>query len=333
MRTAGKHLQDVLDPDGSLADSQHQFDRRYLTLAPLMDGMTALDGLLDAEAAALLTSALEPFLVPADRDDRRTAAQRRADGLIQIIQTSADQALLPVVGGERPHLQIVVDPRASRAAGDEAGSGVRTIDGRGLQSWALPPGRLPQTPGGSAFLHPVAVARVACDAQLTALLLDEHGVVVDLGRTRRLFTPQQRRVLAARDGGCRWTGCDRPPAHTDAHHLIPWLDGGPTDLTNALLLCRHHHRQVHENGWTLTATTPTEAPTDPSPSPDPTANTSPATPAHPEPVECCAATPRAAQCWVATGVRFGGWLRLPVPALTSRRSPPTRPDVLRRPAP
>ena len=111
VRTAGKHLAHVVDPDGSLADCQHQFDRRYLTLAPLMDGMTALDGLLDAEAAALLTAALEPFLVPADRDDRRTASQRRADGLVQIVQSATDQALLPVVGGERPHLQVIVDPR------------------------------------------------------------------------------------------------------------------------------------------------------------------------------------------------------------------------------
>ena len=242
VRTAGKHLQYVVDPDGALAHTQQQFDRRYLTLAPLMDGMTALDGLLDAEAAAVLTAALEPFLVPADADDTRTAAQRRADGLVQIIQSTADQGLLPVVGGQRPHLQVIIDPRG----------GTSSVDGPdGAGTGVLPPGLLPQAPGGPAFLHPVSVARVACDAQLTALLLDEHGVVVDLGRTQRLFSAQQRRLLAARDGGCRWVGCDRPPAHTDAHHLISWLHGGETDLANALLLCRHHHRTVHENGWTL----------------------------------------------------------------------------------
>ena len=238
VRTAGKHLQYVLDPDGSLADSCGQFDRRYLTLAPLLDGMTAVDGLLDAEAAALLTTALAPFLVPADADDTRTAAQRRADGLVQIIASAADHALLPIVGGERPHLQVIVDPGASPG------------------SATLPPGRLAQAPGGPAFLHPVGVARIACDAQLTALLLDEHGVVVDLGRTRRLFSPQQRRLLAVRDSRCRFPGCDRPPAHTDAHHVVSWLDGGPTDLANALLLCRHHHRAVHEGGWVLHITDP-----------------------------------------------------------------------------
>jgi hypothetical protein len=245
VRTAGKHLAYVVDPDGALANAQQQFDRRYLTLAPLMDGMTALDGLLDAEAAALLTAALEPFLVPTDPDDRRTASQRRADGLVQIVQTAADQALLPVVGGERPHLQVIVDPRQSRP-------GIAAADAADNTAPApLPPGLLPHAPEAPAFMHPVNVARVACDAQLTSLLLDEHGVVVDLGRTRRLFSAQQRRLLAARDGGCRWVGCDRPPAHTDAHHVVSWLDGGPTDLANALLLCRHHHRAVHEGRWAL----------------------------------------------------------------------------------
>lgn len=242
VRTAGKHLAYVADPDGSLAEAQHRFDRRYLTLAPLMDGMTSLDGLLDAEATALLTAALEPFLVPASAEDRRTAAQRRADGLVQIVQTATDHALLPTVGGERPHLHVIVDPRQPPPDGTSSG--------------ALSPGRLSRAPGGPAFLHPTSVARVACDAQLTALLLDAHGVVVDLGRTRRLFTPQQRRVLATRDGGCRWPGCDRPPAHTDAHHVVSWLAGGPTDLANGLLLCRHHHRAVHEAGWTLHITDP-----------------------------------------------------------------------------
>lgn len=113
VRAAGRHLQFVTDPDGALAESQRQFDRRYLTMAPLMDGMTALDGLLDAESAALLTSALQPFLVPADAHDTRTASQRRADGLMQIVQSATDQALLPTVGGQRPQLHVVIDPRAA----------------------------------------------------------------------------------------------------------------------------------------------------------------------------------------------------------------------------
>ncbi len=83
-----------------------QFERRYLTLAPLLDGMTSIDGMLDGESAALLTAALEPFLVPTGPEDLRTAAQRRADGLIDIVRAACDHRLLPLVGGERPHLQV-----------------------------------------------------------------------------------------------------------------------------------------------------------------------------------------------------------------------------------
>jgi hypothetical protein len=222
VRAVAQHLTQVIDPDGSLADHERQFERRYLTLAPMLDGMVALDGLFDVEAAALLNTALQPFLTPSDADDQRTAAQRRADGLVQIVQSAADHRLLPVAGGERPHLQVT-----------------------------LPRGLTCQSPGGPAQLHPRSVARIACDSQVTPLLLDEHGVVADLGRTARLFSPQQRKLLAARDGGCRWPGCDRPPAHTDAHHVVSWLDGGATDVANALLLCRHHHRSVHERGWSV----------------------------------------------------------------------------------
>ncbi len=72
-----------------------------------------------------------------------------------------------------------------------------------------------------------------------------------LGRSQRLFSSHQRRLLALRDGGCRFPGCSRPPAHTDAHHVVPWSAGGATDIANAVLLCRFHHRLVHEGGWDL----------------------------------------------------------------------------------
>jgi len=58
-------------------------------------------------------------------------------------------------------------------------------------------------------------------------------------------------TLSGADPGCRFPGCDRPPQWTDAHHLIAWADGGPTNLDNILLLCRWHHTAVHEGGWTL----------------------------------------------------------------------------------
>jgi Domain of unknown function (DUF222)/HNH endonuclease len=74
---------------------------------------------------------------------------------------------------------------------------------------------------------------------------------LEVGRTSRVVTSAQRTALAVRDGGCVFAGCDRPLAWCEAHHLVHWLDGGPTDLANLALLCRAHHRAVHEGGWRL----------------------------------------------------------------------------------
>ncbi|WP_230209148.1 HNH endonuclease signature motif containing protein [Nostocoides sp. HKS02] len=69
--------------------------------------------------------------------------------------------------------------------------------------------------------------------------------MLDWGRARRLFTPAQTKRLWLRDGGCTYPGCDAPPQWCDAHHLVHWTDFGPSDLTNAALLCEHHHQLVH----------------------------------------------------------------------------------------
>jgi len=78
------------------------------------------------------------------------------------------------------------------------------------------------------------------------------GQPLDVGRATRSISPALRRALTVRDGGCRWAGCDRPAAWTDAHHLISWAHGGETKLSLLVLLCRPHHRQVHEGGYTIT---------------------------------------------------------------------------------
>ncbi|MEO9222765.1 MAG: HNH endonuclease, partial [Mycobacteriaceae bacterium] len=78
-----------------------------------------------------------------------------------------------------------------------------------------------------------------------------EGVPLNLGRTQRLVSPGQRRALIARDHGCAFPGCNRPPAWTEAHHIVHWIDGGPTDLANLVLLCRRHHRVIHHDGWTI----------------------------------------------------------------------------------
>lgn len=70
-----------------------------------------------------------------------------------------------------------------------------------------------------------------------------------MGRATYLVTGGLRRALTARDHGCAFPGCGRPPAWCHAHHIRHWTDGGPTALTNLVLLCGYHHRAVHHHGW------------------------------------------------------------------------------------
>ena len=98
-------------------------------------------------------------------------------------------------------------------------------------------------------LSVAAVRRLACDCTLSPILLDEHGTPIDLGRTTKVISRKLRRALIARDHGCAFPGCGRPPSWCDGHHVKHWADGGPTDLDNLVLLCRFHHRMIHHGGW------------------------------------------------------------------------------------
>jgi hypothetical protein len=74
---------------------------------------------------------------------------------------------------------------------------------------------------------------------------------LDVGRSSRVITPAQRAALAVRDDGCVFPDCGRPLSWCEGHHLVHWVEGGPTDLDNLALVCRQHHRAVHEGGWQL----------------------------------------------------------------------------------
>ena len=93
---------------------------------------------------------------------------------------------------------------------------------------------------------------MACDAAIIPAVLGGRSELLDLGRTARLVTPKMFLALCLRDQGCTFPGCTRPPTWCDAHHCIHWCDGGPTDLTNMVLLCARHHTIVHQKGYTAT---------------------------------------------------------------------------------
>ena len=95
------------------------------------------------------------------------------------------------------------------------------------------------------------IERTLCSAELTAVLLSPDNVPFESSITMRLFNPRQRRALAVRDGGCMFPGCDRPVSWTEAHHITPWSISPKTEVLDGILLCRHHHMLLHNNGWLI----------------------------------------------------------------------------------
>jgi hypothetical protein len=93
---------------------------------------------------------------------------------------------------------------------------------------------------------------MACDAGIIPAVYGADSETLDFGRRTRTISAGLRHFLVARDGGCVWPGCDRPPAWTEAHHSEHWADGGETNADLLALLCLHHHHKCHEGGWTLT---------------------------------------------------------------------------------
>ena len=125
------------------------------------------------------------------------------------------------------------------------------LPGLGHTTSRLPrPGEGARTDYGD-HLTPDAARRLACDAGIYRVVLGPRDVPLSAGQRTRLVPPSLRRILVARDGGCRFPGCDRPPAYTQAHHVVFWADGGPTTCQNLILLCSWHHHRVHDHGWTL----------------------------------------------------------------------------------
>jgi hypothetical protein len=224
----GQQARHRLDPQGALDSANAVYARRHLNLVTNLDGALELVGLLDAEGGAVVRSAIDTLTRPLPGDERQPS-QRRADALVEIARRQLDGGSLPGTGGQRPHLSLTVTEASLKG-----GEGVDPAE----LEWVGP------VPLESA-------RRLSCDAVRSVVTVDEHGAPLGVGRATRVVPPALRRALIVRDHGCRFPRCDRPPSWTDAHHLVHWADNGTTDLSNLVLLCRPHHRLVHEEGWSV----------------------------------------------------------------------------------
>ena len=211
------------------------------------DGMWTLHGRFTAEQGALIRKALEqamddlqeetadehphvtaaaPGGSVADYERPRPAATRRADALERVAQAFLAGARGEHSGGDRYLIHIHTEPD------------VLTRDGGGVSSEC------------EEHDHVCAEAsrRMACDATTIRWQGDEHGEPLNIGRKSRTIPAAIRRALQRRDGGCRFPGCSCR-RFVDAHHIHHWADGGATSMDNLVLLCRRHHRLVHEGGF------------------------------------------------------------------------------------
>jgi 5-methylcytosine-specific restriction endonuclease McrA len=229
-----------MDRKAEARETKRRHASRALHVHQDDDGTVVLRGRLEPEAGALFMRALAAaretlyqrargegavtrFNEPSP--DRPTMAQQQADALALLAEAALNNGLDPGAPGER--YQVVVHVDATVLANpDQPGQSVLE-DG-------------PHVPAETS-------RRLACDASRVVMRHDEDGRIVEVGARTRTIPPALRRALHHRDQGCRFPGCELP--FGQGHHVQHWAQGGPTTLSNLALLCRRHHRAVHEEGY------------------------------------------------------------------------------------
>src|SRR6266576_7069655 len=226
--TVAKNFEHRVDAAGALAEANRAYERRYFHISEPQDGLVRLDGVLDAEGGATLRTALQAFMKPV-KDDARSYGQRSADALVELGRQGS--------GGKRdgagPRPQLIIRASLDTLAGTKG----------------APAGELE----GGGTVPAETVQRYACDSAISRIT-GQGELEHELNHASRTLPASTRRALEARDRHCVFPGCTRPLTWCDGHHLVWWTRGGETALPNLALLCRPHHRMVHEEGWILERT-------------------------------------------------------------------------------
>ena len=187
-------------------------------------------GTVDAEAGEVFEALLHALGTPQPLapgvPDPRSPAERYGDATAEILHLAGKSSDVPQRGGRLPQVIVYLDHTALHT--DTTGAALLE---------------------GGAILHPSAARRVACDAGVLPVVFNGTSGPLDVGREKRCITHDQRVALIARDKGCAYPHCDRPPRWCDGHHIRHWAHGGLTNLNNLVLLCRRHHRLVHHTEW------------------------------------------------------------------------------------
>jgi Domain of unknown function (DUF222) len=244
-----RQCRDDLDDTEVIDRERAQLEQQHLKAWKRGDGMVEGRFLYAPEPGAFLLSVLDELTSPRrggprfvkkeDREridaiakDPRSTERIAAEGFLELLRIGADADPGTVFGSRRPAVRVIVTKETL-----ETGKGHGSI----------------QDTGEAVSI--ATVRREICRGGTVPVVLDDDGQCVNVGREQRLFTRRQRIGLAVRDGGCIWPGCDRPPSWCEAHHINQWKrDRGRTDIADGVLLCKHHHLLLHNNGWDITRT-------------------------------------------------------------------------------
>lgn len=245
----GQRMLAQLDPDGVLQSDSEHARRRSFSVPPDSDGGYRASGQLTRACGALLLTWLTPRAAPrpasshpapgpeadghrqahakaasARSHDARSFGQRMHDALEELAGFAVRRTELVDSGAPA---QVNITMTAAQVA-----------DHRGLA----------ETSFGQLLTVPEAL-RLADEAAINLLVRDARGAILKLGRVKRIATRAQTLALVARDKGCSFPGCDRPPEWCQRHHIVSWAEGGQTDVDNLTLLCGYHHGHFEADGW------------------------------------------------------------------------------------
>jgi hypothetical protein len=283
-----RQVRDRIDPDGIPERYTARYERHSLRTWHDRDGALNLHAICDDESGVFLTQLFDLALSPrrggprfttkddiawAQRllDDPRSNEQLAFDTLLTVLHDGANCDTSTTFRTDRPAVRVITvintndtdttDTAATGTAttGTDRG-GVEQHDQSGTpasvaaRNTGNDADRRHQQHGqleGSAFALPhTVVEATVCTDGVVPITVDRSGRALNLGRTRRLFSPAQRVILRARDGGCLWPGCDRPPWQTEAHHIDNYAEHhGRTDIADGVSLCKFHHLNLHNNHW------------------------------------------------------------------------------------
>lgn len=224
LRDFAGRLLELLDQDGKRPDADRPDEPGWLRLTSDPAGGGYLRGRLDASGFAAVATAIDALSGPAP-DVPASLPQRQSAALVEVCEFALKAGTLPHNGGRPPQLNITVT--------------LAELEALARGAWLDYGGKL----------RPPELRMLACEAQVIPIVLGGQGQPLDVGRAKRTPTVSIRAAVQARDQGCAFPGCGRPPAWCDTHHLQHWADGGSTRVDNLVMLCRAHHRLCHHSGW------------------------------------------------------------------------------------